>query len=97
MFQQINISDLCYNQKYKIVCYDETYTGFYKGKCWIDKTYLEFVNVRKLSIIYSHRYFSHTREFYRIVSKKTKIQSDMEHRAVNLIISSIIGDTHFIW
>ncbi len=92
MFQQIDSYHLCYNQKYKIVCYDETYTGFYKKNIGLDT--LEFVNVNKCPY---HYLFSHTHEFYRFVSQKAKIQSDMEHRAVNLIISRIIGDTHFIW
>ena len=98
MFQSIKESDLYYNQKYKIVYYGHTYTGIYKGKYWRDELYLEFVNVHNSSNnYYPHRYFSQRSKFYSFVSQKVKIQSDMEHRAVNLIISGIIGDTHFIW
>jgi hypothetical protein len=92
MFQQIDVSDLCYNQKS-----DKTYTGIYKGKCWSDEHYLNFINNKHKSHKLNHRYFLQSDKFYRFISQKAKIQSDMEHRAVNLIISGIIGDTHFIW
>ena len=99
MFQPVKESELYFNQKYKIISNDDTYIGIYKGKYWRDELYLEFVNVHVENLIhhYPHRYFLPTREFYRFVSQKTKIQSNMEHRAVSLIISGIIGDTHFIW
>jgi hypothetical protein len=97
MFQQIEVSELCYNQKYKIFS-DKTYIGIYKGKCWSDEKYLSFININKHpSHKLNHRYFLTSHNFYRFVSQKAKIQSDMEHRAVNLIISRIIGDEHFIW
>ena len=115
MFQQIDISELCYNKKYKIVS-DKTYIGIYKGKCWSDEFYLgtfigifyfpyehveyaEFVRVfNKTTCVYlDSKLFSPSCMFYRFISQKAKIQSDMEHRAVNIIISGIIGDTHFIW
>jgi hypothetical protein len=97
MFQSVEVSDLYYNQKYKIISND-TYTGIYKGKYWREDLYLEFDNVHNLSSHFQPpRYFLPTRKFYRFVSQKAKIQSDMEHRALNLIISGIIGDTHFIW
>jgi hypothetical protein len=97
MFQPVKDTELYYNQKYKIVSYDTTYTGIYKGKYWRDELYLEFINVRDSIKNYPHRYFLPSRMIYRFVSQKAKIQSDMEHRALNLIISGIIGDTHFIW
>ena len=36
-------------------------------------------------------------DFYRFVSQKSRIQSDMEHRAVNMIISRLLGDNCFEW
>jgi hypothetical protein len=36
-------------------------------------------------------------EVYQLVSKKEQIQNSMEYRALNIIISNIIGDKHFVW
>ena len=97
MFQLVNSSDLYYNQKYKIIADDE-YSGIYKGKYWSDDLYLEFDDVRNLSRPYhSPRFFLPTRKFYRFVSQKNRIQSDMENRAINLIIGTLIGDSCFKW
>lgn len=35
--------------------------------------------------------------FYEFVSQKSRIQSDMEHRAVNKIVQIILGDPYFQW
>ncbi len=40
-------------------------------------------------------YCTHT--FYKPVFQKEKIQSDMEHRALQVILKSIIGDSTFSW
>jgi hypothetical protein len=97
MFQLVKVSDLCYNQKYKIVA-DNEYTGIYKGKFWSNTTYIEFDDVFNLTSHYhSPRFFMTTRKFYKFVSQKERIQNDMERRAVNLIVSQLIGENHFEW
>jgi len=97
MFQPVEVSDLYYNRKYKIVADDE-YSGIYKGKFWSDDLYLEFDDVRNLSRKhYAPRYFMPTRTFYQFVSQKARIQSDMERRAVNKIIGGLLGDVYFKW
>ena len=42
-------------------------------------------------------YFNNHHSYYRLVSQKEKIQSDMERRAVNLIVRRLIGDECFSW
>jgi hypothetical protein len=97
MFQPVDSDNLYYNQKYKIVADDE-YSGIYKGKFWSNDLYLEFDDVCNLSRnYYSPRYFMPTRKFYKFVSQKARIQSDMEHRAVNKIVGGLIGDAYFKW
>ena len=97
MFQLVKVSELCYNQKYKIVADDE-YTGIYKGKLWSDTLYLEFEEVCNLSSRYHPpRFFMPTRKFYKFVSQKERIQNDMERRAVNLIVGRLLGDECFQW
>jgi len=97
MFQPVEADDLRYNQKYKIVA-DNEYTGIYKGKFWSNTTYLEFDDVFNLTNRHHPpRFFMPTRKFYKFVSQKERIQSDMERRAVNLIVRQLIGDIHFEW
>lgn len=42
-------------------------------------------------------YFNHHHSYYRLVSQKDKIQSDMERRAVNALVRRLIGDDCFEW
>jgi len=97
MFQPVDSDNLYYNQKYKIVADDE-YCGIYKGMFWSNTLYLEFDDVRNLSRHhYAPRFFMPNRKFYKFVSQKARIQSDMERRAVNKIVGSLIGDVYFKW
>jgi hypothetical protein len=97
MFQLVEVSDLYYNHKYKIVAGDEYY-GVYKGKFWKDELFLEFDQTRNLTGRFSPpQYFLTTRQFYKFVSQKAKIQSNMEQRAVNKIVGGLIGDDCFKW
>ena len=97
MFQPVEVSDLYYNRKYKIVSDDE-YVGVYKGKFWHNELYLEFDQTRNLTSRFSPpRYFLPTRKIYKFVSQKARIQSDMEQRAINMIMRKVLGDPHFKW
>ena len=97
MFQPVEVSDLYYNRKYKIVAGDE-YVGVYKGKFWNDELYLEFDQTRNLTGRWSPpQYFLPTRTFYQFVSQKARIQSDMERRAVCKIVAGVLGDIYFKW
>lgn len=97
MFQPVEADDLYYNRKYKIVAGDE-YIGVYKGKFWHDELYLEFSQTRNLTGRFlPPQYFLPTRKFYKFVSQKARIQSDMERRAVNKIVSGVLCDIYFQW
>jgi hypothetical protein len=90
MFQLVEVENLCPDQKYKIIAGD-VYTGIYKGECWHNHHLLIFDEVRG-----SIAYFSKNRQFYQFISQKVRIQSDMEQRALNLILYRLLGD-YFKW
>ena len=92
MFQQIDASELCPDHKYKIIA-DEVYTGIYKGECWHNTKFFIFDKVCGGC----PRYFLKTRTFYQFISQKARIQSDMEQRALALILRQLLGDPHFQW
>jgi len=48
MFQSVEVSELYYNNTYKIVA-DGEYVGVYKGKFWRPDLYLEFDHTRNIS------------------------------------------------
>jgi hypothetical protein len=97
MFQSVKVSDLRYNCKYKIIA-DNEYVGVYKGPFCYHVLYLEFDHTRNISNnLKPPKYFLPTRKFYKFVSQKARIQSDMERRAVNLIVRRLIGDDCFQW
>jgi hypothetical protein len=97
MFQPVEVSDLYYNRKYKIVA-DDNYVGIYKGKFWHDDLYLEFSQIRNLTSEFPPPpYFLPTLKFYQFVSQKARIQSDMERRAVCKIVAGVLGDIYFKW
>ena len=97
MFQPVEVSDLYYNRKYKIIADDE-YAGVYKGKFFHDDLYLEFDQTLNLTgHLPPPQYFLPTRKIYQFVSQKARIQSDMEQRALNKIVGRLIGDSYFNW
>ena len=97
MFQSVEVSGLCYNHTYKIVA-DGEYIGVYKGKIWFPDLYLEFDHIRNINGHFDPpQYFLPTRKFYKFVSQKARIQSDMERRAVNIIVRRLLGDDCFKW
>jgi hypothetical protein len=86
------VHDLVPGTKYKIV--------YYLGKVQIG-TYIgtdRFGNRFDVTCENKSEYLPHClNEFYKPVFQKTKIQSDMEQRALQLILKSIIGDESFSW
>ena len=102
MFQQVQEYELEYNQTYKIIAGHE-YKGRFKGDFKSDlqylEVYLEFDCVYNMTIqtCCEPSLFSSLRDFYKFVSQKPRIQSDMERRAVNLIVRRLIGDDCFQW
>jgi hypothetical protein len=100
MFQPIEVSDMQFRQKYKIVCNCEYY-GMFTGIMYKDAPiqYLIFMNVYNETnqVHVPSKIFVSTVRFSRYVSQKAKIQSDMEMRSLNLVVRRIIGDDHFTW
>jgi hypothetical protein len=101
MFQPIEEYDLEHKQTYKIIT-DHEYKGRFKGDFYFRDTnelYLEFDHAYNMTTqtCCEHLFFLSTRKFYKFVSQKERIQSDMEYRAVNMIVSRILGDPCFKW
>ena len=94
MFQLVEEYELKYKQFYKIIADDEYKARFNKDDYLtenyysMDKLYLEFDHVYNITTqtCREHLFFLSTRKFYKFVSQKARIQSDMEYRAVNLIV-----------
>jgi len=98
MFQRLEYNELHYNRKYKIVGIYE-YAGIYIGKIWEgNQAYLQFDECHALKCATKNtKYFLPCRQYYAFVPQKARIQSDMERRAVNLILRKLIGDSCFEW
>jgi len=104
MFQLVYEYDLECRQTYKIVANHE-YKARFKGDIYLtnnysaDELYLEFDHGYNMTTKICSEYllFLPSRKFYKFVSQKARIQSDMEHRAVNMIIRRVIGDDCFKW
>ena len=99
MFQPVELSDMCLRGKYKIVGTCEYYGTFAGVHHIATERYLIFVKVfNKTNHIHvPSAIFMSNINFYQFVSQKPRIQSDMEHRAVNLLVQRIVGDDHFKW
>jgi hypothetical protein len=99
MFQPVQLSDMRHREKYKIVGACEYY-GTFAGVHHIStERYLIFVNVYNETngIHIPSKIFMSTMNLYQFVSQKPRIQSDMEMRAVNIIVRQIVGDKCFQW
>ena len=105
MFQLVEEYELKYKQFYKIIADDEYKARFnrdvYLTKNYysMDELYLEFDYVYNMTTqtCCEPLFFLPNRKFYKFVSQKARIQSDMERRSVNLIVRRLIGDDHFQW
>jgi hypothetical protein len=78
--------------KYKICSDFLTYRGIYTHS--VCRGMHSFVKIN--GRIHFQDYF-YNETFYEPVFKKERIQSDMEHRAVNKLLQKIIGDSTFRW
>ena len=78
--------DISMKGKYKGIVEDAPYPSF-------DFDYL----TPELNAENDGCYFNHHHSYYRLVSQKDKIQTDMERRAVNTFVRRLIGDDCFEW
>jgi len=81
------------NKKYKIVFSDRIH---YKGTYRCNQGRINMFELKYKGFTY-HKYFARVQRFYEPVFQKERIQSDMEQRAVNLILQRITGDPTFTW
>lgn len=92
------ITRLVRGTKYRIVycnnVYNLKFTGFYSHICE-DNCFYVFRSLTHGSEFI--RFRDECYHFYLPNFQKERIQSNMEHRAVNLIIQRIIGDPFFCW
>ena len=80
--------------KYQILCYDMKFTGVYSRK---DEMFYTFKSVQG-DHFHNELHFSQLcNTFYSPHFQRDRIQSDMEHRAVNKLLQQIIGDPTFSW
>ena len=94
MFQLVEPCELREGHKYKIVPwkeYDAEGNYIYKVKKGM------FIDLYVFEKDGFETYFTKRDQFYKFVSKKKIIQSDMERRAINLIVRNLIGDDCFTW
>ena len=85
MFVKVEADKLVVNAKYKIEFGNYSFIGYFKG---IGESAI-FVYHGTLYEILPHR------SFYKFVSDNP--QSNMERRAVTLIVRNLIGDEYFEW
>lgn len=84
MFQRVPYTNLVVGKKYKIHGQSNVYKGMNH-----DTIYNLMFTVKGHNILFSKHNL-----FYEFVSNP---QSNMERRAVNLIVQKLIGDDHFTW
>jgi len=100
MFQPVEVSDMQHRKKYKVIGTCEYYGRFTGILYPYDPIqYLIFTNVLNETnqVSVPSKLFISTCKFYQFVSQKPRIQSDMEMRAINLVVRRIVGDEHFKW
>lgn len=94
-FQPIDVETLKPNQKYKINWQGNEYTAtfyqYYEHGC------VDFIKVNHIGYPYMriHSFFDLT--VSQPIFQKEGIQSNMEHRAVNLIVQRVLNDPFFFW
>lgn len=93
-FQEV--AELVPGTKYRILCHGIIkFTGFY--------SHTEYDMFYTFQSVQGHHFhkelqFSQICNTFHVAHfQKERIQSNMEHRAVNLIIRNITGDTSFTW
>lgn len=80
--------------RYKIVSNNNTYEGTYVSTNYLHR----FKNVHGYDNLNGTlNFIPHFHIYYEPIFQKERIQSDMEGRALNLILQNVIGDPTFTW
>jgi nicotinamide mononucleotide adenylyltransferase len=92
-FQEVTV--LVKDTKYKIVSVsNNTYQGTFVSANYLHR----FKNVYGYDNLNGNlNFIPHYHKYYVPIFQKERIQSDMERRAVNLILQIIVGDPSFKW
>ena len=94
MFQLVELYDLVPGEKYLVG--PNQWEWYYVKEMYYKQRYCVFESVKN-----GHRnsqyQISINEDFYQFVSQKGRIQSDMERRAVNMILRRLLGDDFFEW
>jgi len=94
MFQLVDLYDLVPGEKYLVG--PNQWEWYFVREMYYKQRYCVFESVKN-----AHRnnqyHISIQEDFYKFVPQKARIQSDMEHRAVNLIVRRLLGDECFEW
>lgn len=93
-FQEV--TELVPGTKYQIICHDIIkFTGVYSRTEY--DTFYTFQSVKGDHFHNELQFSQHCNTFYLPHFQRDRIQSDMEHRAVNKLLRQIIGDPTFSW
>jgi len=91
-FQKVN--DLVPGTKYKIISTFDTFQGTFVRRM----DYLQcFKNVSRYEMLSEVKFIPVYYTYYEPIFQRDLIQSNMEHRAVNLLLQRITGDPTFTW
>jgi len=94
MFQLVEFYDLVPGEKYLVG--PNQYEWYFVKEMYYKNRYCVFESVKN-----GHRnsqyQISINKDFYSFVSQKVRIQSDMERRAVNMIVARLLGEDCFKW
>jgi hypothetical protein len=92
-FQQVN--HYIPGKKYKIIhFYGAVFFGTF---CYSYEDSLLFKNVSGYGFYEYQEFTIHLNKIYKPIFQKERIQSTMEHRAINIILQQITGDPTFTW
>ena len=94
MFRSIEPEYLVSGEKYLIGPHG--YEWYFVKEMYYKQRYCVFESVKYSNPNNQFQISYHT-PFYQFVPQKERIQSEMERRAVNLIIRRLIGDDCFVW
>ena len=90
------VTELVPGTKYQIICHDILkFTGLYSHKEY--EIFYTFKTVQGNNFHNELQFSQFCNTFYLPHFQRDRIQSDMEHRAVNLILRNITGDPTFTW
>jgi hypothetical protein len=94
MFRSIEPEDLVPGEKYLIGPHGDEW--YYVREMYYKQRYCVFESVKHSKPNNQFQISPHT-DFYEFVPQKERIQSEMERRAVNLIVRRLLGDDCFEW